>query len=87
MANSQIVQARINKEIKEEASVVLASLGLTVSDVIRIILTKVAHEKSFPAELLISNKETLQAIKDVKKGNVHTAHTLDDFFKELNDND
>lgn len=87
MSNSQVVQARINKEIKEEASVVLASLGLTVSDAIRIILTKVAHEKSFPAELLISNKETLQSIKDAEEGKVYTAHTLDDFFKEMNDND
>ena len=36
MSQSQIVQARINKEIKEEASTVLANFGLSISDIIRI---------------------------------------------------
>ena len=38
MSQSQIVQARINKEIKEEASTVLANFGLSISDIIRIVL-------------------------------------------------
>lgn len=33
MANSALVSVRINPEIKEQASEVLAGIGLTVSDV------------------------------------------------------
>ena len=44
MAN-QLVQARVDKEIKDEAVVVLAAMGLTVSDAVRLLLTRVAREK------------------------------------------
>ena len=47
MAANQIVQARIDGAVKEEeASAVLAAMGLTVSDAVRLLLTKVAQEKA-----------------------------------------
>ncbi len=84
MSQSQIVQARINKEIKEEASTVLANFGLSISDIIRIVLTRVAHEKAIPSALFTSNPETLQALHDVETKNIHTASSLENMFKELN---
>ncbi|PPB84645.1 MULTISPECIES: type II toxin-antitoxin system RelB/DinJ family antitoxin [Mycetohabitans] len=47
MSANAVVPARIDKRIKEEASIILAATGLTVSDAFRIILTRVAHEKPF----------------------------------------
>ena len=38
MPANAVVRARIDKELKEEASVVLASIGLTVSDAFRMML-------------------------------------------------
>lgn len=35
----------------------------------------------------IQNKEIQQAIKNAEEGNVYPAHTPDNFFKEMNDND
>ena len=46
MAANQIVQARIDGAVKEEASAVLAAMGLTVSDAVRLLLTKIAQEKA-----------------------------------------
>ena len=43
MAN-QLVQARVDKDVKEQAPVVLAAMGLTVSDAVRLLLTWVARE-------------------------------------------
>lgn len=44
IAANALVTTRIDSEIKEEAAVVLAALGLTVSDAIRLLLTRVAQE-------------------------------------------
>lgn len=45
MAANHLVQARIDGTVKEEAAAVLAAMGLTVSDAVRLLLTKVAQEK------------------------------------------
>lgn len=42
MASNSIVQARIDSNVKERASVVLEGIGLTISDAVRILLTKTA---------------------------------------------
>ena len=39
MTTNAVVRARIDKQIKEEASAVLASMGLTVFDAFRIMIT------------------------------------------------
>ena len=41
MAANQLVQTRIDGEVKKEAAIVLATMGLTVSDAVRLLLTKV----------------------------------------------
>ncbi len=87
MSQSQVVQARINKEIKEEASAVLANFGLSISDIIRIVLTRVAHEKAIPAALFTSNPETLRALYEVETNKTHSAPSLEAMFQKLNSDD
>ena len=43
MANTDIICARIDRHIKEEATNVLAKMGLFVSDAIRMLLTRIAE--------------------------------------------
>nr|CDL67020.1 unnamed protein product [uncultured bacterium] len=66
MSQNQIVQARINREIKNQAAEVLANMGLTISDVMRILLTRVAKEKTLPLEIFSLNRETLQAMEEAE---------------------
>ncbi|HRD69198.1 MAG TPA: type II toxin-antitoxin system RelB/DinJ family antitoxin [Legionella sp.] len=54
-----MVRARIDEHIKEEASAVLASMGLTVSDAFRMLLTLLAKEHALPFEPLIPNHKRL----------------------------
>ena len=46
MPHSQLVQAHADREVEEEASAVLAAMGLTISDAVRLLLTRVAREKA-----------------------------------------
>ena len=84
MAANQLVQARIDGAIKEEAAAVLAAIGLTVSDFVRIGLTKVAMEKAMPFEPLIPNETTIQAMKDARAGRVTKSENLEALFRDLN---
>ena len=52
MASNALVQTRIDNEVKERATAVLEGMGLTVSDVVRILLTRTAREGALPLELL-----------------------------------
>ena len=85
MAAKQLVQTRINGAIKEEAASVLAAMGLTVSDAVRLLLTKVAQDKTLPFEPLIPNETTIQAMRDARAGRVTKAADLDTLFRDLNE--
>ncbi len=84
MASNALVTTRINENIKHEASEVLATMGLTVSDAVRLMLTKVAKEKSLPFDLWQPNAETIAAMEEARKGNLETFDSLDDLMKALN---
>lgn len=77
MSRNQLVQARIDGQIKTQAAAALADMGLTVSDAVRILLTKVAREKSMPPELFTPNAITLVALEDARAGKVEPV-TIDE---------
>jgi DNA-damage-inducible protein J len=87
MTANSVVRARIDEHIKEEAAVVLASMGLTVSDAFRILLTRVAREKALPFEPLIPNKETIAAMRAARQGKTTTVKDVDDLIRSLNEDD
>jgi DNA-damage-inducible protein J len=62
MLNDAIVRARVNEEIKEEATIVLSEIGLTLSDAFRMLLIRIAREKALPFEPLVPNAKTKKAI-------------------------
>lgn len=72
MSANAVVRARIDEHIKEEATAVLAAMGLTVSDAFRILLTRVAREKSLPFDPWVPNAETIEAMKEARRGNLET---------------
>ena len=64
MAANAFVRARIDEGLKQEAAAVLAEMGLTVSDVVRMTLTRIAKDKALPFELMVPNAETRAAIEE-----------------------
>jgi len=87
MLNDVIVRARVNEEIKEEATIVLSEIGLTLSDAFRMLVIRIAREKALPFEPLVPNAKTIEAIKAARSGNLITASSLDNLLTELNAND
>lgn len=84
MAATAFVRARIDGAVKDEAASVLADMGLTVSDVVRIVLTKVAREKALPFEMRVPNKLTMGTLAKSERGeDVHPAKDATDLFDQL----
>ncbi|OMI04704.1 damage-inducible protein [Bradyrhizobium brasilense] len=76
MASNALVQTRIDADVKEKATEVLENMGLTVSDAVRILLTRTANEGMLPLEL-VSNSQAYdswfrekvhQALADAQPG-------------------
>ena len=87
MTENSVVRARIDAATKAEASAVLASIGLSLSDAVRLMLKRVVAEKALPLEPLIPNAETIEAIKAARRGELTTASSLDGLFQGLNADD
>ncbi len=51
MAATALVQTRIDPAVRDKAAEVLDGMGMTVSDAVRILLTRVAKEGALPAGL------------------------------------
>ena len=58
-------------------------MGLTTSDAVRILLTRIAKTKTFPLEL-IPNATTQKTLKNSEQGkDVHQAKNLDNLYDDL----
>lgn len=87
MATNAVVRARIDEHIKEEASTVLAAMGLTVSDAFRLLLIRVAKEKALPFEPLTPNAKTIAAMRAARQGKVKSARNIKALMEDLNADD
>jgi DNA-damage-inducible protein J len=67
MSSTAFVRARIDERLKDEASAVLADFGLTISDVVRMTLTRVAKDHAVPLELKVPNAETQAAMRESRR--------------------
>lgn len=83
MTENAVVRARISETVKDEATEVLAEMGLTVSDAVRMMLTRVAKDRALPFDL-VPNAETAEALRKSLRGeDVHYADDMKDLFKKL----
>lgn len=68
MATDSVVRARIDGHLKDEAATVLASMGLSVSDAIRLMLMRVAKEKALPFAVKVPNATTAATFEATDRG-------------------
>ena len=78
---------RIDGAIQEEEATVLAAMGLTVSGALRLLLTKVAHEKALPFAPLVPNAATIEAMREARRGNLPQFASVEDLSDDLRADD
>jgi len=87
MASDTVVRARIDGRVKERAAKVLADMGLTVSDAIRLLLIRVAAEKALPFEIKVPNAETRTAMAELEDGAGASFDNVAELMADLNAED
>lgn len=87
MAAADVVRARIDSDLKKEASAVLAGMGLSVSDAIRLMLVRVVSDKNLPFDIRVPNAATQAAMRDASEGRVERFDTVADLLGALNEDD
>src|ERR1700733_9607621 len=65
MATTTMVHVRVNEKIKAQAAKALAAMGLSISDAVRVFLTRVAADKQLPFDLKVPNAETRASMAEV----------------------
>ncbi|MFZ3342432.1 MAG: type II toxin-antitoxin system RelB/DinJ family antitoxin [Terriglobales bacterium] len=87
MATTEMVHVRVDKRIKARAAKALATMGLSVSDAVRILLTRVAVEKALPFEVKTPNAATAAAMREARKGGLPSFAKVSDLMADLNAED
>ena len=77
MTRYTTLHVRVDNEIKAQASEALASMGLSVSDAVRILLKRVVKDQAFPLELKVPNAQTRLAMEEARAMNKVRADRLD----------
>jgi DNA-damage-inducible protein J len=83
MSANAFVRARIAEDVKNQAAAVLADMGLTVSDVVRIVLTRVAKDGALPFDMKVPNAETRAAMEEARAMGRARFATARELFDEL----
>jgi DNA-damage-inducible protein J len=82
-----VVRARIDRKLKDEAEVVLSAIGLDTSTAFRLMMTRIAEEKSLPFELLRPNAATLAAIRELRAGEGKKFGSFETMITDINEDD
>jgi len=62
-----MVHVRVNESIKTQATQALTAMGLTVSDAVRVFLTRIAADQALPFALKTPNAASRRAIAEAEE--------------------
>jgi DNA-damage-inducible protein J len=82
MTHNSVVRARIDERTKRQAAA-LKKIGPTVSDAFRLLMVRVAAEKTLPFEPLNPNAETIAAMKAARRGELVKAGRPKDLLRSF----
>ncbi|MFZ0205801.1 MAG: type II toxin-antitoxin system RelB/DinJ family antitoxin [Roseiarcus sp.] len=83
MSTNELVRTRVDGEIKKEAAAVLAAMGLTVSDAVRLLLTRIAREHALPFDPFVPNATTIAAMREAQTETLPRATSIADLKAAL----
>lgn len=86
MPATTMVHVRVDEQIKAKAAETLAAMGLTVSDAVRVFLTRVVADQELPFALKTPNAPTRAAMREARnlsKARFANAKALIDNVEEV----
>ena len=79
-----MIHVRVDQKLKTKAVKTLDAMGLSLSDVVRLLLTRIAVEQALPFEVRVPNALTRAAMEEVKHGDLPSASSVAELIEQLN---
>jgi len=83
MASTAMVHIRVDEKVKAKATAALDSMGISVSDAVRMLLARVATEKAMPFEVRVPNAKTVKAMQEADAGKGKRYRSAAEALKDL----
>ena len=83
MPATETIRARIDSGTKARATSALAAMGLSVSDAIRMLMTRVADEQRLPFDVRVPNSESTAAMAELDAGMGRRFGSAEALFDDL----
>jgi len=77
------IRSRIEPDLKENATRVLAACGLNISDAVRLFLRQVVAQNGLPFEVKAPNATTRAAMEEADAGNLPRFGSVQELFDDL----
>lgn len=81
--SNSLIQIRLNKKLRDEASSLFERLGMTLSEAVRTFLVQAVAEQGMPFRPHIPNKETVESFHELEKGGGKRYASPDELIKDL----
>ena len=81
--SSSFLKVRLDEDLKIEAGDLSKSMGLTISEAVRMFLVTFVKEQKIPFDIEKPNKETIKALKDAEEGKTTRYASFADLVKEV----
>jgi DNA-damage-inducible protein J len=81
--STTMVHVRVDERTKQRATKTLATMGMSVSDAVRMLLVRVVAEKALPFDVKVPNPTTVKAMRAADKGQGKRLKSADALFKDL----
>jgi DNA-damage-inducible protein J len=82
-----MIHVRVDQNLKTNAAVALDAMGLSLSDAVRLLLTRIAAEQALPFEVRVPNAVTRAAMEEVRRGGLPSVSSVAELMDQLNAQD
>lgn len=83
MTADAIVRARIDTDTKQKAAFALDSMGLSISDAIRLLMTRIAEEQRLPFDIKVPNSIVVPVAPQPRSYGPRPIDAAEDLFRDL----
>jgi DNA-damage-inducible protein J len=86
-STTSMIHVRIDPDLKSKAAETLDAMGLSLSEAVRVFLTRVATGQAFPFELRVPNAQTVAAMEAGERGEVVRFGSIEALMADLHADD
>ncbi len=88
MTTTKMLHIRVEDDLREDAAAVFGSLGLSMSEAVRLFLHRTVASQGLPLELKVPNEKTHAALleaRQIRKARSARFDTPEKLFSDLNE--